>query len=324
MNAEAAIPLRVLLGLTAAVLAAHVWLLRAAPHRMQAREAARVPTFAMRSIAAPAAPVPPTISPGPAGPAGAKPADRTEPPAVRVLAPSSPAQHRSRPARARASAPAGPAPARFAVPASMQLRYEVTAQTRGQPWQARSELLWQQDGDRYEARLESGQRGQSPRIQLSTGRITAQGLAPLRFADQGRTEQATHFERASERVSFSNNRPSAALLAGAQDRLSVLLQLSAMVGGEPQRYPPGTSISIQTATIRDAETWVFTVGAPERLELPGGNTAALKLDRPPRHEYDQRIELWLDPGQDYVPVRLRLTLPNGDWVDQQWSSTDRR
>jgi hypothetical protein len=26
---------------------------------------------------------------------------------------------------------------------------------------------------------------------------------------------------------------------------------------------------------------------------------------------------------DYVPVRLRLTQPNGDSVDQQWSFTDR-
>jgi len=26
---------------------------------------------------------------------------------------------------------------------------------------------------------------------------------------------------------------------------------------------------------------------------------------------------------DYAPVRLRLTQPNGDWVDQQWSSTDK-
>jgi hypothetical protein len=26
---------------------------------------------------------------------------------------------------------------------------------------------------------------------------------------------------------------------------------------------------------------------------------------------------------DYVPVRIRLTQANGDYVDQQWSSTDR-
>ena len=51
--------------------------------------------------------------------------------------------------------------------------------------------------------------------------------------------------------------------------------------------------------------------------------ATLKLTRNPRKEFDIKVELWLAPGMDYVPVRLRLTQPNGDWLDQQWSSTDR-
>jgi hypothetical protein len=45
--------------------------------------------------------------------------------------------------------------------------------------------------------------------------------------------------------------------------------------------------------------------------------------RQPRRQYDQSIELWLAPGMDYAPVRLRLTQPNGDSADYQWSSTDR-
>jgi hypothetical protein len=50
---------------------------------------------------------------------------------------------------------------------------------------------------------------------------------------------------------------------------------------------------------------------------------AVRLLRNPRKEYDVKVELWLAPGAAYAPVRLRLTQPNGDWVDQQWSSTDR-
>jgi hypothetical protein len=102
-----------------------------------------------------------------------------------------------------------------------------------------------------------------------------------------------------------------------------LLQHAALMGGEPGRYPPGSSISIQTAGTRDAEPWVFTVEGPEQLELPGGKVGALKLVRNPRKEFDQKVELWLAPGMAYAPVRLRLTQPNGDWVDQQWSSTDK-
>jgi hypothetical protein len=122
---------------------------------------------------------------------------------------------------------------------------------------------------------------------------------------------------------FSNNQPDAALLAGTQDRLSVVIQLSVLIGGQPSRYPAGTQIAIPTAGTRDLETWIFTVEGEEDLALPGGKVQALKLLRTPRKEFDQKVELWLAPRMDYAPVRLRLTSPNGDSVDQRWSSTDK-
>ena len=74
---------------------------------------------------------------------------------------------------------------------------------------------------------------------------------------------------------------------------------------------------------READQWLFTVEGEEELQLPGGALRALKLVRNPRKEFDQKVELWLAPGMDYVPVRLRLTQANGDWLEQQWSGTDR-
>ena len=211
----------------------------------------------------------------------------------------------------------------FRLPASVRLHYKVEAQSRQIPWQADGELRWRQDGRSYQADLEVRAPFLPKRSQQSSGSITAQGLAPLRFSDKGRNEEAAHFERDQGKVSFSNNRPDAALSAGAQDRLSVMLQLGAMIAAAPQKFPPSTSIAIQTASTRDAETWLFTVEGRETLQLPGGTLQALKLTRNPRREFDQRVELWLAPSMDYVPVRLRLTQPNGDWFDQQWSSTDR-
>lgn len=205
----------------------------------------------------------------------------------------------------------------------MRLRYKVDVRLRGIPLQGDGLLVWRHDGDSYEARLEVSSPIYPTRTQRSTGRITALGLAPTRFSDKGRNEEAAHFERDKGKVSFSSNRPDAPLAAGAQDRLSVMLQLGAMIAGEPRKYPPGTTISIQTASTRDAEPWVFTVEGEESLDLPGGKVGAVKLLRNPRKEFDQKVELWLAPGMAYAPVRLRLTQPNGDWVDQQWSSTDR-
>ena len=211
----------------------------------------------------------------------------------------------------------------FAVPGSVRLRYAVTGQSRGRTLTLGGELRWRHDGEQYEARLAYSSPLLPSRTQHSTGRITAEGLAPKRFSYHGRGEQATHFERDSGRLVFSSNAPPVALLAGAQDRLSVFIQLASMLAGDPAKFPIGTAISMQTAGTRDAEPWLFTVQGDELLELPGGIVATRKLVRLPRREYDIRVELWLGTAMDYVPVRIRLTQPNGDFVDQQWASTDR-
>jgi hypothetical protein len=205
----------------------------------------------------------------------------------------------------------------------MTLRYEVLARAKGMEVRGDAQLQWRHDGREYEAMLQVSARLLPTRTQRSTGLLNEDGIAPLRFADRSRHEEATHFQRETGKVTFSSNRPDAALEPGGQDRLTVILQLGALLAGAPGRHPPGSTIVIQTASTRDAEPWTFHVESSEMLELPGGKTETLKLTRPPRRDYDQLIELWLAPGMAYAPVRVRLTQPNGDWVDQLWSSTDR-
>jgi hypothetical protein len=214
-------------------------------------------------------------------------------------------------------------PTVLGVPQPSVMRYDVTLRSRGFTLQGQARLDWWHNGQQYDLRLELTAPGLRERVQQSAGQITEEGLAPDRFSDKSRGEQATHFDRAKQRLIFSNNRPEAALAAGMQDRLSVVVQLSMLVAGEPARFTPGTQIAIPTASTREAEDWVFRVGGEEDLDLPGGQLRALKLERLPRREFDQKVELWLAPGQDYAPVRLRLTNPDGGTVDQRWASTDR-
>lgn len=347
MKPKRAAPVRPLLALAAAVLAAHLLLLGAVPGPLQVAPAAPARPFTTRSISAerpaPAAAQPVVLRPshpiaarrslerarvagGQVALTSADAAARLAPAPPAQLAPSPLAQLPAQPGSAAPAPPAhdaGAQPVAFAIPGSMRLHYKVTAQARGLTLSGQGELVWHHDGDSYEVKLEIGAPLLPTRTQRSTGRITAQGLAPLRFSDKARSEEAAHFERDQGKVSFSSNRPDAPLLAGAQDRLSVLLQLGAMIAGDPHKFPAGATIAIQTAGTRDAELWLFTVEHEEELHLPGGTVSALKLTRNPRKEFDQKVELWLAPAMDYAPVRLRLTQPNADSVDQQWSSTDR-
>jgi hypothetical protein len=204
-----------------------------------------------------------------------------------------------------------------AVAGSAQLLYDVTAESKGIGYRAHSELTWQNDGLHYDARLEISPLGPGARVQTSIGDITSDGLAPTRFSDKTRSEQAAHFLREQQQIVFSANAPPAALMTGAQDRLSMLFQLAAMLAGDPARFLEGTAIELQTAGTRDADNWLFTVGNTEDLDLPAGHLVGLKLTRHPQREFDQRVELWLAPALAYLPIRWRQTQANGDWIDHQ-------
>lgn len=205
------------------------------------------------------------------------------------------------------------------LPGAAWVKYKVEANKF--PYSAQGELLWQQDGQQYKARLAFSAFGQT-RAQTSTGQITPEGLAPIRFADKYRSEVAAHFNRAQGRVTFSANTPDAPLLVGAQDRLSVMLQLAALIGANPTQFAPATTVTLQVVSAREADTWLWTVGEEEALSLAGGVQPALKLVRNPRQPFDQKVELWLGTQLDYLPVRLRVTDANGDFIDQKWLSIE--
>lgn len=205
------------------------------------------------------------------------------------------------------------------LPGSVKLVYKVEANKF--PYSLNGELLWTQKDDHYLATLSFGAFGQT-RTQTSRGQVGAQGLAPERFSDKFRSEVAAHFNRDQARVTFSANTPDAPLLSGAQDRLSILIQLAALVASAPERFTPATTLSIQTVGPRDADLWLFTVGEMEALALPGGTVEGLKLTRNPRQLYDQQVDIWLAPQLGYLPARIRITEANGDFIDQKWATSE--
>ncbi|MBC7918616.1 MAG: DUF3108 domain-containing protein [Rhodoferax sp.] len=208
----------------------------------------------------------------------------------------------------------------LAIPSPTRLDYDVKGEIKGIPYSAKAEMVWKHDGKNYDARLQFVHWIAS-RTQTSKGALTAQGLEPLRFGDKVRSEVAAHFEREKGKVSFSANTPDVPLTPGAQDQLSVFVQLAALFGGNPKRLTPGVTMSFQAIGPRSSETWVFKVGMAETLKLPGGEISAIKVVRDSVNENDARAELWLAPAFGYLPVRIRLTQGSSDFVDQLWRST---
>ncbi|UUZ66806.1 DUF3108 domain-containing protein [Polaromonas sp. P2-4] len=207
----------------------------------------------------------------------------------------------------------------MALPASVQLEYKMTSNAKGMSWHANAELAWQNTGSSYIARMSGGALFLGSRSMSSSGQVGAEGLAPSRFTDKSRTEVAAHFEPDKGQISFSVNTPAVPWVKGAQDRVSILFQLGGMLAGKPGGFPVGSSISLYTVGPRDADTWTFLVEAEEKINLPFGELATLKLARQPRREYDSKVEIWYAPSLGYLPVRNKITQFSGDFVDQQLS-----
>lgn len=207
------------------------------------------------------------------------------------------------------------------VPGSSNLQYRVEGRIKGIPYGARSTLNWSNLGTSYSARMEVRVPLLGSRVQTSTGALNAQGLLPARFVDRSRHERTADFDRSLGKIRFSNQAPPAALQQGAQDRLSVFLQLAALLNARPEAFKPGQVIPLQVAGTGGAEVWPFEVGEKAMLDLPAGPIEARHLVRPPRsgHEKDSQVDIWLAPSLSHLPVRIRISEPEGDSVDQRLS-----
>lgn len=202
-----------------------------------------------------------------------------------------------------------------ALPPSSLLNYRLTGASKGLTYHATGELRWQFNDTAYATSLSVRAFLLGTRHWRSVGLVNATGLAPTRFSDSWRNERATHFDRDNNRVVFSSNAPVAVLEPGAQDQVSLYVQLAAAMAGEPQRFQPGTRLQIQTATVRDALPWLLTMEAGETLKLDSQTLQTAKWVCQPRNRFDAKVEFWMAEKYGWMPVRIRITQVSGDFID---------
>lgn len=202
-----------------------------------------------------------------------------------------------------------------ALPPSRLLSYQLTGMDKGLNYHASGELRWQHNDTAYELALSVRAFLLGNRHWRSAGQIDATGLAPRRFSDSWRNERAAHFDREQQRIVFSSNSKPAPLQPGAQDQVSLYVQLAAAMAGEPERFVPGTRLQVQTATVRDAQPWALVLDGTEPQTVDGQITRTLKWVAQPRHQYDTRLEFWVAQSQAWLPVRIRITQASGSYID---------
>ena len=242
--------------------------------------------------------------------------------ATETIADSTPMSAQTTPTAAGLSSTAAQpsAAVRLQYPPNARLEFEALRVQRGQSTSGSGFLSWKSNSGEYELQIESSILGLAVFTQQSLGSLDTMGLAPERYSDKriNRSEQATHFRRTLGVVQFSNNKPDAALSPGMQDRLSVLLQLAGIMGGDPKRYEIVNRISVPVVGLDAAEIWEFSLDKALDITVPAANMQAIKLVRKPRNEFDQQLEVWLAPQLGYLPIRIRqsdLLNPEANYTD---------
>lgn len=202
------------------------------------------------------------------------------------------------------------------LPAAAELHYVAQ---RGAA-QGSAQLLWRRDGTEYELTMDSALPGQPLLGSTSRGRIDADGVAPWRHVERRklRDVRATNFQRDAGVISFSGPSQVVPLQAGAQDRLSWMVQLPAIIEANPALGEASARVMLFVVGTRgDAEAWVFQARGRQSIELPAGAFPdALHFVREPTRPFDTHVEVWLDPARQHLPVRARFaTVPGGQALE---------
>ena len=267
-----------------------------------------------------AAPALPAAAPAPAAVARATP--HAAPRKVEAAAPSAaaaPETAATAPAIDPAPEPGGQAVPVYAtqLPPPVVIQYELK---RGLA-SGRAELRWLPSADGpYELTLRTEAYGQQALGWASRGVVDAHGVAPERYVEsrRGRELRTVNFQRDKGLITFSGPQLEYPLVPGAQDRVSWMIQLAAVLAADPALAAPGSTVTLLVATARGAtDLWTFSVMGVETTLLASGPVAGtLHLRREPLRPYDTTAEVWLDPARHHLPVRAKLLVrPTGEGTE---------
>lgn len=223
------------------------------------------------------------------------------------------------------------APVKRAVelPPPADLSYELNAQQRGFGLKGEALIAWRGGDGKYDVNVEA-------RVPLigklteyrSHGTVDAYGLAPAEFYEKRYRKDATTtaFNRGSKTISFTDAKEPVALEGGEQDRASVTWQLASVARAVGEaRFKPGSEWSFVVASRRDVEPWTFKVVKREKIQTAMGELDTLLVTREPRGDgKNDGVDIWLAPGQEWYPVKLRYRDDERETIEQTVTKITRK
>ncbi len=230
------------------------------------------------------------------------------------------------------AAVAGPAAAGDPVtvnpPPSAHLDYAVRADVMGLVLEGSSQIQWTTDtSNKYALQLET--RTALTGVLLndkSEGGFDRYGMAPNSYSMRRfRKEPAVAtFDRKAGQINFAGNGEPHKLQGGEQDRASVLWQLLSTVRARPT-LTPGSKWTYFVAGHRGGEPWTFQLRDKQKVPTGLGELEAWHFAHVPADKKTTtQVDIWLAPSQEWFPVKIRFSEPNGDYIEQSLNKIARK
>ena len=200
-------------------------------------------------------------------------------------------------------------------PLDTRLSYKLGGFYRGE-LHGDARVQWQRDKAAYQVMLTVHTLGLTLATITSQGEATAAGLVPRVYEEKlpGGLRRA-EFSEGHVKLQNGNRLP---LPAGAQDTVSQLVDLAHRFANGRSALATGVPVHVWLARPGGLDEWIYDVGELETLQTPAlGPIQAFHLKPRPLANPRGAItaELWFAPSLQYLPVRVRIMLGEGNFVD---------
>ncbi|MFL6710287.1 MAG: DUF3108 domain-containing protein [Massilia sp.] len=214
------------------------------------------------------------------------------------------------------------------LPPSADLSYAIKARQKGFQLAGDATVNWRLGGGKYSVHSDTRAALFGSLIDdRSEGTVDSFGLAPVQFTEKRVRHEpwSANFDRSKNQISFTESKVTYPIKGGEQDRTSVLFQLAGVARAAPDKMTPGSEWTFFVAGRRDADAWTFKVVKPENVQTGFGSVDALHLVRVAQPDSkDQTLDVWLAPGKEWYPVRIKFTDDDDEFVDQTLQTVTRK
>ncbi|MES3003162.1 MAG: DUF3108 domain-containing protein [Pseudomonadota bacterium] len=280
---------------------------------------ARPKTRRIEALPAPAAKAPEPVASQPAAVASAPPEIAAPPAPEPTPAPEAEqaaASAASAPASAATASPSAVATALDSWPADTRLSYRLGGQFRSGELHGSARVQWLRQGEKYETKIDINVTLLASLVLTSQGEVTPQGLFPRAY-EELRGSGPRIARMGDDSISLHDGR-SVPRPQGVQDTASQFVELSHRFAAGIETLEVGRSVTFWLARPGGVDLWTYDVVERETLRTPElGNVDAFHLKPRPIANPRGNItaEMWFAPSLQYLPVRIRVTMGEGTFVD---------